>query len=697
MSGSIGGDRIPHSAVQGTVDKFVEILKSYKAFNSLKPSGSTADSSKKDHGDIDVVVYLEGSTTKEAKRDFMAYLDSLPDTVTVPFRTGRNKGKKSMMYADIVTCQIPMEGFEGLLVQIDSAITLSEQEQEYKKSFLDLSGEKQALLMGLVRTVLIEENPEKVFKRLGIKKLPELNNNQEFEFVLSPNGLTLRQVTLDDQFKEASREDIWKSQNWSDVEKLLTGFDLSKDFDELLSDVKAKNLSTRSKVRIKGIFNSVLVVGPGEMGKPKGDNKERAKARVSDVLSEIEEVEETSTVALYGGGFKPPHKAHFANVEKLCEKADRVIIFIGPKVREGVPITAQQSEQIWNIYKKYLHKPVEIRIAEKTPITSIYELIANPELSNIKFIVGKSQEADDAKKYVYLEKNKSNYPNVVLKTLPVVVDKADQKFSASTLRKSIEAIKKGDWIPSCLDRDDARKVLDILTKPLERQALQEEMKAKMKNVLNGVAGLKENSSGISVRPNSIISSEKKSELAALYNSLEDQWGQNFNVQFNQSSIVITPRYEEKYMDYAYLGDTDIDESKNTSDNGSVIDSKWWAKNAASMLGFFQKEGLQLEPLPEIILKKEPQSNGLLDKTGDYDPNNNIIHVYTSGRHPRDVYRSLAHEIYHAHQNHVGKIGQVSTEQISQDKQLEELEGEAYREGNLLFRRWLESLGDYQHK
>ena len=113
-----------------------------------------------------------------------------------------------------------------------------------------------------------------------------------------------------------------------------------------------------------------------------------------------------------------------------------------------------------------------------------------------------------------------------------------------------------------------------------------------------------------------------------------------------------------------------------------------------MIGFFRKNGLKLDPLPEIILKKEPQRDGLLDKTGNYDPKTNVIEIYTAGRHPRDVMRTLAHELYHVHQNECGKVGKVSTEKISRDTDLMELEGECYREGNLLYRQWLESLGDY---
>jgi hypothetical protein len=68
---------------------------------------------------------------------------------------------------------------------------------------------------------LLEEDPIEIFERLGITNIPKLDKNQELEFNLSNKGLTLRLVTLGDNFKELSRNEIWTSFNWSDVETLF--------------------------------------------------------------------------------------------------------------------------------------------------------------------------------------------------------------------------------------------------------------------------------------------------------------------------------------------------------------------------------------------------------------------------------------------------------------------------------------------
>ena len=708
MSGSIGGSRIPRSSVQGTLDQYKRnVLAGFQGFKTAKISGSYNAGVKKDHGDIDLIVYVDGGEKdlKTVKKEFKSYLESLSDSVTLPFPSGRNRGKKAQLYGNIVTCLVPMDGFEGLGVQVDNIIVLSEQDQEYQKSFLDLAAEKQALIQGLARVILTIENPEKVFTRMGIslKKLPTLGKNQEYEFALGPTTLALRKITYGQDYKEQNREVVWQSRDWQDVVKLLKGFDLSQDYDHLLGQVAEKVTDARSRSRIVGVMKSMINVGVGEKGTPKGDNKERAIQVASSKLGALEEVAEAdlkNTVALYGGGFKPPHKAHFENALKLCKNVDRLIIFIGAKVREGVPITAEQSKQIWEIYKKYLPKPVEIRISSSSPISDIYKIIAEPDFAETKFIVGRSAEKDDEKKFAWLLKNQAKFPNVSLKILPLVADREDEKFSASTLRKSIEIIKKGSWMPSCLDQKDASNVLDILVKPLEREALREEMRSKIGNIIDEAISVTENSSGTLITPTTVISSKSKEKLSQLYEKLKHELGNEFNVQFNGSHILVRVKYPgdvENYDSQSYEYNQDSFVAEGEKEKGSVLygteGSKDfdWAGNAASMIGFFRKNGLKLDPLPEIILKKEPQKDGLLDKTGNYNPDTNVIEIYTAGRHPKDALRSLAHELIHSEQNTEGKIGKISTDRVTDDSVLEELEGDAYCRGNLLFRKWTESL------
>jgi len=299
MSGSIGANRIPTAAVRPTVDSYVnEVLKKYPIFKTAKITGSyniipkdekgnvvKGYEKKGGHGDIDLVIIIEGDkkNIKQIKSDFATYLNSLTNDITVPFTAGRHKGKKTAGTGDIIIIQYPINGETDSAVQIDNMIVTSEDELTYRSNFLDIPGPKQAVMMGLSRTMCIEENPYNIFKRLGINNTISLKENQEFEFVLSPKGLSLRVVTLD-KFKEIERYDVWNSYNWENVKKLFKDYDIDKDFDELLNQLRNKDWkSERSKRRIKGIFKSMLIIGAGESGTPKGDEK----MRTIDLISKL--------------------------------------------------------------------------------------------------------------------------------------------------------------------------------------------------------------------------------------------------------------------------------------------------------------------------------------------------------------------------------------------------------------------------
>ena len=55
--------------------------------------------------------------------------------------------------------------------------------------------------------------------------------------------------------------------------------------------------------------------------------------------------------------------------------------------------------------------------------------------------------------------------------------------------------------------------------------------------------------------------------------------------------------------------------------------------------------------PKLTLKKDKEnSSKTLGSTAYYDPENLTIALYISGRHPKDILRSFAHELIHHVQN-----------------------------------------------
>ena len=61
MSGSAGGNRIPRSAVEKTVQEYIDkVLSKVPGFKSAKVSGSYNTSAKQDFGDIDLITSFLG-------------------------------------------------------------------------------------------------------------------------------------------------------------------------------------------------------------------------------------------------------------------------------------------------------------------------------------------------------------------------------------------------------------------------------------------------------------------------------------------------------------------------------------------------------------------------------------------------------------------------------------------------------------
>lgn len=124
----------------------------------------------------------------------------------------------------------------------------------------------------------------------------------------------------------------------------------------------------------------------------------------------------------------------------------------------------------------------------------------------------------------------------------------------------------------------------------------------------------------------------------------------------------------------------------------MIDKK--IKLLADNLYKFIKNKRNIQRDPQIKYKfDDSNAKKILGKTGHYDPNNEEIVIYCSNRHPKDILRSLAHELFHHVQNLEGRMnsdemGNASDENyILHNNFLRDIEEEAFREGNLDLREW----------
>jgi len=112
------------------------------------------------------------------------------------------------------------------------------------------------------------------------------------------------------------------------------------------------------------------------------------------------------------------------------------------------------------------------------------------------------------------------------------------------------------------------------------------------------------------------------------------------------------------------------------------------------LPFAQKRMGFSQP-PKLFLRGDDKNaQNPLGKTAYYDPGQKSITVYITGRHPKDVMRSISHELVHHAQNCRGEFDkphQMGDGYAQNDKHMREMEREAYEIGNMCFRDWEDGL------
>ena len=91
----------------------------------------------------------------------------------------------------------------------------------------------------------------------------------------------------------------------------------------------------------------------------------------------------------------------------------------------------------------------------------------------------------------------------------------------------------------------------------------------------------------------------------------------------------------------------------------------------------------------LFLRQDKENGAMtLGRTAFYDPSELKIVLFITGRHPKDILRSFAHELIHHVQNERGdlNLGDSSDPQYAQkDDHLRKMEMEAYLKGNMLMR------------
>jgi len=392
-------------------------------------------------------------------------------------------------------------------------------------------------------------------------------------------------------------------------------------------------------------------------------------------------------IALYPGAFKPPHRGHFDVVKDLLSnshkgkvydidnyldvgdevlqgKGDKlqpigkVVIFIGGNTRNG--ITPEDSERIWNIYKKYLGD-IEVVLGEKNPMYASSKYAKERPEDSFYAITGVRGNEDlvDLKR-VTTFKNRDNVDG-----LAVTTDSSKQvratNFRNAILSGNLDDIR--DFFPKEVSRED---ILNII-KMLKSSIVAEQLSKKIEETITETFKT-EGNSGAPIAPRSILKSKDRSYLVNTFNNLRDI-DDKLHITFNQDHIRITVKDDE--------------------DLGNRFD---YTPFFGSLLEYMLDQKLNIRPLPEVKIRRDiTEAADFFGRTAYYNPNTNEIVLYVEGRHPKDVMRSFAHEMVHHKQNIEGRLGNIKTTDTNESDDLLELEKEAYLEGNIIFRNWEDSV------
>lgn len=184
---------------------------------------------------------------------------------------------------------------------------------------------------------------------------------------------------------------------------------------------------------------------------------------------------------------------------------------------------------------------------------------------------------------------------------------------------------------------------------------------------------------------SIWSASSMDVVKSLYDN------KDFDLLFVLDDIIDKePRGRNSSKNIAYLKDYIADYKDSESRLNESLEKQDIRKHLESFLPF-AKERLGYDKDPEIDFTSDPENGKLtLGKTAYYEPQNMKVTIFTDNRHPKDIMRSLSHELVHHAQNCAGQFDMNSDlgEGYAQnDEYLRKLEEDAYLRGNMCFRDW----------
>jgi len=444
MSGVTGDLKIPSRKIFDKIlVDYKKIISGFPGFKGLETSGSyNSNKSKDTFGDMDLILQVDGSKYKNdkklVKKELSKYLSSFSKNIVTPFTSQRYAGKRYYNSGEIITISFKSKHADNSC-QIDNIISMDKVEAKFKKDFLDMPAAKQGLILGTVKVAFLDQDEDKILKKLKITK-PKLNDNQAIEFNISSKEIQLRKLTYaPNSFKEIKREFIWTSTNWKDLTKILYTLKLDVSFEDLLVQIKKQFKSKRAQNRIAGVFRSMVSIKSGEVGKQKGIDKQTALDLVARTLSEnktnknsirsifkniLNEKNQKNT-GLILGRFQPFTKGHEKMLDFAIKNSDDVVLCIVVAKKENL----EKNPFPFEIQEKMIKK-LYPKIKLVTYHNGYIPEIIDQENVKISTMFCGSDRVATYKSML----KRTGKDNIIIKEIP----RTDEDISATKVRESLK-------------------------------------------------------------------------------------------------------------------------------------------------------------------------------------------------------------------------------------------------------------------
>lgn len=172
-------------------------------------------------------------------------------------------------------------------------------------------------------------------------------------------------------------------------------------------------------------------------------------------------------LAIFPGGFKPPHIGHYLAAKYLAKRANRVIVRIGSLERGG--INAATSLILWNYYISADNDPLAQKIIPSiskfnTPITDIYKFIEMVIPKGSELLLGVSEKDKNDTRFSGPQiQELADRKNI--KLIKTIIPMMGDSISSSELRKLISSDNKEEtfkYLPSFLPLEIKEEIWEVL-------------------------------------------------------------------------------------------------------------------------------------------------------------------------------------------------------------------------------------------